>query len=159
MRAWGERLRRLIVAQLTQGVSPERIALTLALGLMFGLFPILGSTTLLCTVAAWLLRLNQPVMQLVNVLLSPLHLALLYPCYRAGETLFGQPHVPLLNLVEVSGRFAADPLQFVIDYGMIAVYGIVVWALVMPLAALLLYLLLRPVLEGLARGVRDVGAA
>lgn len=154
MRGGWQRLRQLLLAQLTQGVSAEKIALTLGLGLMLGLFPILGTTTALCTFTAWLLRLNQPVMQLVNAALSPVHLALLYPCYRAGETLFGQPHVPLLDLAQVSGRFAADPLQFVIDYGMIAVYGIAVWALVMPLLGLALYALSRPALESLARGLR-----
>src|SRR3546814_7810456 len=55
-----------VVAQLRQGITPERIALTLALASIISVFPILGSTTLLCAlVAAWL-RLNQPLIQLAN---------------------------------------------------------------------------------------------
>src|SRR3546814_7024009 len=57
-----------VVAQLRQGITPERIALTLALASIISVFPILCSTTLLCAlVAAWL-RLNQPLIQLANYL-------------------------------------------------------------------------------------------
>ena len=68
---WRARVRRLLVEQLTQGVTPERIAFTIAFGAMLSVFPIFGVTTVLCAVAAWALRLNQPVIQLVNALLAP----------------------------------------------------------------------------------------
>lgn len=81
---WRARLRCAIVEQLTQGVTPQRIALTLtlALGALLGVFPVLGATTVLCTAAALWLRLNQP----LNAVLSPLHLLLLYPFCRAGSS-------------------------------------------------------------------------
>ena len=43
---------------LRQGVSPEKIALTIALGIILGITPVLGSTMLLCTLAAIVFRLN-----------------------------------------------------------------------------------------------------
>ena len=49
---WQRRVVQPIVAQLTQGVTPDRIALTLAVGVTCGLFPFLGLTTALCFVAA-----------------------------------------------------------------------------------------------------------
>jgi len=156
--SWRARVRRLVVEQLTQGVTPRRIAFTIALGTLLSLFPLLGTTTVLCTLAAWALRLNQPVIQLVNALLAPLQLLLLFPFYRAGEWLFRQPPVPIFDLAELAARFGADPLRFLQDYGMIALYGIVVWLLLAPLVGALLYLALRPVLEGLARGLRGVSA-
>jgi uncharacterized protein (DUF2062 family) len=142
-----------IVAQLRQGITPDSIALTLALAAVLGVFPIFGSTTFLCAIAAIWLRLNQPVIQLANYLLTPLHIALLLPFYRAGETLYRQPHVPILSIGDLLTRFHADPLQFVVDYGRVAVYGVTVWALLAPLVAALLYLLLKPALRRLARRV------
>ncbi|MGH8443728.1 MAG: DUF2062 domain-containing protein, partial [Solimonas sp.] len=136
---WRRRLGDPIIAQLRQGITPERIALTLALACVLGVFPIIGSTTFLCAITAIWLRLNQPVMQLANYLLTPLHLALLLPFYRGGETLFRQAHVPILSIGDLVARFKLDPLQFVIDYGMVAVYGIGVWALLAPFVGLLLY--------------------
>lgn len=139
-----------IVAQLRQGITPERIALTLALAAVLGIFPILGATTALCGVVALALRLNQPLIQVANYLLTPVHLALLLPFYRAGETLFGQPHLPIFSVTELLERFRDGPLQFVVDYGMVGVYGIAVWCLFAPLLASLLYLSLRPLLRQLA---------
>src|SRR5256885_328582 len=63
-----------ILAQLRQGITPEKIALTLALGAALGIFPILGASTLLCAIAGIWLRLNQPVIQLTNYLVYPLQL-------------------------------------------------------------------------------------
>ena len=104
---WQRRVVALIVAQLRQGITPEKIALTIALGLVLGLFPIIGATTLLCSLAALLLRLNQPVIQLVNYLTFPLQLGLIIPVYRAGERLFFQTPVPL-SFPLIQARFQAD---------------------------------------------------
>jgi hypothetical protein len=40
-----------VIDLLTQGISPEKIALSLAFGIVLGVFPVLGSTTLLCALA------------------------------------------------------------------------------------------------------------
>jgi uncharacterized protein (DUF2062 family) len=147
---WQRRVAEPIMAQLRQGITPEKIALTLALGGTVGLFPIIGATTVLCALAAWRLKLNQPIIQLVNYLLYPLHLLLLLPFYRAGETLFRQPHVPIFSIHELLHRFHADPLRFFADYGMVGLYGVVVWCLIAPPVAALLYLLLRRPLRAMS---------
>ncbi len=41
-------------------MTPEKMALSLALGGALGVFPALGCTTLLCTLVAIVLRLNLP---------------------------------------------------------------------------------------------------
>lgn len=139
-----------ILAQLKQGITPEKIALTLALGSVFGVFPIIGATTALCALAAWRLKLNQPIIQLTNYLLYPVHLLLLMPFYRAGETLFGQPHLPIFSVHELVHRFKASPLDFLADYGMVGLYGVVVWGLLAAPAAALLYFLLRGPIRALS---------
>ena len=55
---WKRRVVTPLIAQLKQGVTPEKLALTVALGLVLGIFPILGATTLLCGAAAIALRLK-----------------------------------------------------------------------------------------------------
>ena len=85
---WQRRVVAPIVQQLRQGITPQKIALTLALGGVLGIFPILGATTLLCGIAGVWLRLNQPIIQLVNYLVYPLQIALLIPFYRAGFPIF-----------------------------------------------------------------------
>jgi hypothetical protein len=65
-------------------LSPEAIALILALGLVLGVFPVFGLPTLLCAGVALAFRLNLPAIQLVNQVCSPLQYALLIPLGRAG---------------------------------------------------------------------------
>jgi uncharacterized protein (DUF2062 family) len=151
---WHRRVVAPILAQLQQGITPRQIAITLAAGLVIGIFPLLGVTTLLCALVGIGLRLNQPLIQLVNYLVYPLQIALLFPFYRAGEWLFRQAPVPLFSIVELSRRFVEDPLQFVVDYGLVALYGISVWALLAPVLFALLYGLLRPVVQAMAAGLR-----
>lgn len=146
---WKRRVVAPIVAQLRQGISPEKIALTIALGTTLGVFPILGSTTVLCVFAAFWLKLNQPVIFLVHYVAYPLQLALLIPFYRAGETLFGKPHIPL-SISFLIERFGSGPWQFVRDFGMIGLQGIVVWSLVAPVLATAVYYALRRPLRALA---------
>jgi uncharacterized protein (DUF2062 family) len=148
---WQRRVVAPVAAQLRQGITPDQIALALALGAVLGIFPILGVTTLLCAVVGIGLRLNQPVIQLVNYLAYPLHIALLIPFYRAGERLFGAQPVPLANMPELIARFRAGPWQFMLDYGRVGLYGVTVWCLVAPLLAALVYFALRPAVAALAR--------
>ncbi|TJY59818.1 DUF2062 domain-containing protein [Sinimarinibacterium sp. CAU 1509] len=144
-----------VLNQLRQGITPEKIALTLALGAVCSVFPILGMTTVLCGILGVWLRLNQALIQSLNYLLTPLHVALLLPFYRAGETLFGQPHVPIFSITDLIERFREGPLQFFADYGMVGLYGVTVWALTAPIVSLLLYLSLRPLILRLARVSAD----
>lgn len=70
-------------------LSPEQIALLLSVGLVLGVFPIMGCPTVLCLLAAFGLRLNVAALQLLNNLSSPLQLVLLLPLARAGTMLCG----------------------------------------------------------------------
>ena len=139
-----------ILGQLRQGITPEKIALTLALGGVIGIFPILGATTLLCGMVGFWLRLNQPIIQLVNYLVYPVQVLLLIPFYRAGEQLFGAEPVPIFSVTDLMTRFQAGPLQFFADYGMVGVYGIVVWCLIAPPAITVAYFILKPLLKTLS---------
>lgn len=144
------RVGALLLEQLRQGITPEKLALTLALGVVLGLFPILGSTTILCGLAAVWLRLNHPLIQLLNYLCAPLQLLMLLPFYRAGEWL-GAPHLAL-SIPELVQRFQNEGLlRFVGEFGVIALGGIGAWLLSAPAAAALLYLATLPLLRHLRR--------
>lgn len=70
------------------GVSPQRLALTLALGFAIGCLPVVGITTALCALVAVALRLNFPAIQVANYAAMPLQLALLVPFVRMGRWMF-----------------------------------------------------------------------
>ena len=146
---WRERVVALIVAQFTQGVTPEKIALTIALGLSVGVFPILGSTTILCAIVAFSLRLNQPVIQLVNWLAYPLQFMLLLLFVRIGEWIMRAPPVSF-SIPEMLRKFHESPVKFMHEFGMTGVHGIVAWAALAPFSIALIYFLLLTPLKKLA---------
>ena len=74
---------------LRQGLSPQRLALTLALGAAVGCIPVVGIPTLICAALAVALRLNLPAMQAANYAVMPLQLLLIMPFVRLGGWLFG----------------------------------------------------------------------
>jgi uncharacterized protein (DUF2062 family) len=88
--AWERGLRR-VRFWFAEGMTPEAMALGVALGFVLGVFPAFGFPTLLCVLAAVSLRLNPAVLQTVNYLVYPLQIALLVPFIRCGELLFGTP--------------------------------------------------------------------
>lgn len=147
---WQRRVLTPIVHQLKQGITPEKIALTIALGLLISIFPILGATTLLCALAAFLLRLNQPIIQLINYLAYPLQIVMLIPFYRAGEHLLRLSPTPL-NIPLLIERLRANAGQFFKDFGLIAAGGVLVWLVVAPFAIAVIYFAVRPFVRVLAR--------
>lgn len=138
-----------VLAQLTQGISPDRIAWSISLGIVIGVFPILGSTTVVCLLAAWALRLNHVAMQVFKEAVYPLHLLSIPIFIRMGERLAG---VPLMSfsITELIKRFYADPTQFLKDFGMAAWHGVSAWLLFAPVAALALKWLITPSIRRLA---------
>jgi apolipoprotein N-acyltransferase len=77
------------LAAATQGLSADKIALIVALGLVLGAFPVYGCPTILCGLAAIVLRLNLPALLLVNQMATPVQIALLVPLARTGSWIFG----------------------------------------------------------------------
>ena len=147
-RFWRERVVALVTAQLKQGIAPEKIALTIALGLNLGIFPILGATTTLCAIAGICLKLNQPVIQLVNWIASPLQLILILVFVRIGEWL---THAVIVSfsIPELIRKFHESPLKFLKEFGMTGLHGIIAWLVIAPLLTALLYFLLLPPLKKL----------
>jgi uncharacterized protein (DUF2062 family) len=134
--------------QLTQGVTPAALALSMALGLGLGTFPVLGSTTLLCAAAAALLRLNQPAIQLVNYVAYPLQLLLLIPLLRAGAALLGASS-GALTLAALRDQIGADPWGAIRLYGQATAGAVIVWAVIAIPAMILLARLFRPLVARL----------
>jgi uncharacterized protein (DUF2062 family) len=147
---WRQRVLDLVLAQLRQGISAEKIALTLAIGLILGIFPIFGSTTALCVLAGLWLKLNQPIMQLANWLAAPLQLPGIYLFVRIGERITRSPPVQF-SIAGLVRQFRAAPLQFMQQFGMTGVRGILGWLLIAPAVAAAVYVTLLPLLRRLAR--------
>ncbi|WP_373500431.1 DUF2062 domain-containing protein [Desulfococcus sp.] len=147
-----------IVKLLRQGISPEKLALCMAVGVVIGVFPVIGSTTLLCTVAALFLRLNLPAMQVVNYLVYPLQIALLIPFFHFGAWLFDIEPIPLSG-TQLIAMFKSEPGETVLHLWDTTLRAIAAWGLVSLPAAVFLYYLLRLILRRSSRLTADTPAS
>ncbi len=139
-----------VLAQLKQGLTPDRIALTIAVGSAIAMFPILGTTTLICLIVGVFMKLNQPIIQAVNYACTPIHLPFIWLSMKWGERLFEVKH-SRLEFSVMRKLLMEDPLKFVTEYGQTAFHAIVVWAILVPFWMLAIYYSTLPILREFAR--------
>ena len=147
---WQRRLLGPLGAQLTQGVTPERLALTVAVGTACSLLPFLGFTTLLNLAVGLRLRLNQPILQTVNYLLTPVQLSLILVYVRAGEFIWRAEPMPL-SIPTLVGSFRANPGIFLEDFWLTGAHAATAWLLSVPLIIATPYHPLRAALRRFAK--------
>jgi len=145
---------RPIANQLRQGTSPEKLSWSVSLGLTLGVFPIMGSTSLVCFIVGHLFRLNQPVLHLFKTFTYPIHLAMILVFIRLGQNLNGVPPIPF-SIPQLLTRFKDNPAQFASDFGVAALHGIEAWAITSIFLIPLLYFISLPILRKLLGKVRS----
>ena len=123
-----------VVRQLTQGVSPSKIALSVAIGSALALFPILGTTTTLCIIAGITLGLNQPILQGVTFFYLPLFVAFV----RLGDRIAGSARSSL-DIPLMISTFSHHPVEFFRQFGVTALHAMLGWAGVAPFWVPLVY--------------------
>jgi uncharacterized protein (DUF2062 family) len=144
------KLVRPVLDLLKQGVTPEKIALSLALGAALGVFPALGWTTGLCAIAALTLRLNLPAIQIVNYFMYPAQIALLIPFFRLGEKLFRAPHLPI-SVPQMYAMIRVSMWDAIRALWTTTWHAIIVWMLIAPVFVALSYAILAPLLRRVLR--------
>jgi hypothetical protein len=143
------RIASAIVDQLTQGLSADRIALTVAVGLCIAIIPVVGVTTVMSFAAAWALRLNQPIIQTINWSSYALQLLLIIPFIRLGERIFRAPRMTL-SLEELIAYAKADPFGMLASLSTTIGHAVVAWLVVIPFVGALAFVATRPLIRSLA---------
>lgn len=136
-----------VLALLRMGADPRRLAWSIALGLVIGINPLIGSTTLVCLGAAALFRLNLAASQLANHLVYPLEILLVIPFLRLGAIVFHTGPIPL-SPKTLFADARAHPIELMRSIWMWEWHALVLWAAI---SALLLPALATALTPGLRR--------
>ena len=110
-------------AWMRTGISPQRLALTLALGFAIGCLPVVGIPTALCLVVALSLRLNVPAIQAANYAAMPLQIALIFPFVRLGGWMFTSGNHAAINGLLAHG----SPMTMILASGSVAGQAFGAW--------------------------------
>lgn len=130
---------------LLQGTTPEQVSLTITLGILFGIIPIIGVTTAVLAIIAFRFKLNMIVIQLANYAVYPLQIALLIPFFKAGQFVFRGPQL-VTGFQELYHALITTPLLTLIHFWRLTLQGTLVWLMISIPAGFLLYqLILLPI--------------
>jgi hypothetical protein len=141
---WSQKVIRPLLSFITQGLSAQKLALTLAVGIILGTFAVFGVTTILCTLAAFILKLSLPAIQFANYLVYTLQIILLVPYYQLGDLLFSAQQSINLNAFSdmPSGGNPKEILTIMLES---TLYAVGAWLLLSPVILALLYTGVKPV--------------
>jgi hypothetical protein len=136
------------------GATPEKLAWSIAAGLLIGINPIIGSTTVLCLALAFVFRLNVAASQIGNHVVYPLELLLVLPFIHAASRIFHTAPMPL-SANELLRATREHPVVLLRQLWLWEWHAFLLWAVVaavaVPLAALALTPLLRKLLARVER--------
>jgi uncharacterized protein (DUF2062 family) len=113
-------IRQRAAVWLRQGISPRRLALTLALGFAIGCFPVIGIPTAICALLALGLRLNLPAIQAANYAVMPLQFLLIAPFVRLGGWL-------LAGRFQQAATAHAAPVNLLAQLGGMVGHAVLAW--------------------------------
>jgi hypothetical protein len=139
-----EELKQKASAWLLLGISPQRLALTLALGFVVGCVPLFGFTTGICALVALAFRLNLPAIQAANYAAMPFQLALMVPFMKLGGKLAPSryPALDLSALMHSPMRLMHPSDPVAAQLGAMAGQALLGWLLLaLPVLALLTFML------------------
>lgn len=128
----------------TQGASPKALAASSTIGVVMGIFPVIGVTTLMMGAISVRWKLNLPLMLAVSYLIYPLQIVLMIPFVRVGEWLTGSKYVSF-SFEKMGQAFEADFMGALADLGTANLQAVAGWGLFSIPAAAGMYLLLIPI--------------
>ena len=131
-----------------QGSSTRQLSFAVAIGVTFGLFPIMGVSIPFCFLAALVLKAPQQLTHGVNYAMYPVQIPLIFVFVRLGEWIMGAPNVSLAPS-EILELARTDMVRFVEEFGLTCLHAVLAWSISAPLIFVGTFSAVRPVIARL----------
>ena len=136
------------------GITPRRLAWSLAFGMVVGINPSVGLTTLLVIFLAWIFGLSKLASLIGTHVVAPLHLLLFIPFIELGVYLFHTRKLPMDR--KQLERLGHHPWRLVHEIWQWEWHALIVWGILAGLLMPILALYLRRALVMLMRRHRTL---
>jgi len=136
------------------GASPSTLAWSIAVGLLIGINPVMGTTTLFCLAICFPFRLNVAAAQIANHAVFPLQLLLVVPFIRLGSRVFHTAAMPLSASAFLHAA-RTTPLALIRQLWLWEWHALLLWIAISIVAAPLIVLALTPLLRRLLNRVQS----
>lgn len=121
-----------------EGLAPEKVAFSLTIGIISGLFPVIGLTTVISIVLTLLFRQNLLIVQSVQWLLALVQVFLIIPFMRLGAFLLNHDVVHI-TIKQINHAFQPGVVSGLKTVGMFHLYGVFSWIILAIPAGIIFY--------------------
>ncbi|BDD02713.1 DUF2062 domain-containing protein [Aureibacter tunicatorum] len=127
---------------LKKGASPHQMALSLTLGAIIGLSPLIGLTTIVCSLLCLLLGLNIISANVSNFLVYPIQLIVFMPFMYWGGKIMGVD-LEGIDADLLASMILSDTMTFLRSFGKAFVGALLIWLVASIPFALICYLTMK----------------
>ena len=149
------RVLRPLLRLLQHGVTPRRLGWSLAIALLIGVNPFLGTTTVVMILLSWAFGLNQVATQIGIHVMAPLQWLLFLPFIHAGIVIFHTRRLPMTK-AEILHLSHRHPLRLAHLLWTWEWHALILWAICAAILAPLLAFHIRRLLVLAMRRHRDL---
>ncbi len=129
-----------------EGLTAEKLAFSITIGIVAGIFPVFGATTLLSLFFTLLFRQNLLVVQSVQWIMALFQLMLIIPFMQFGAFLLSHPALHI-NIAQINHAFEPGLLSGIKTIGIFHLYAILTWILLSIPASAISYFTLKLVFQ------------
>lgn len=112
-----------------EGLTPEKIAFSITIGIISGIFPVFGATTILSLFLTLLFRQNLFVVQSVQWIMALFQVLLILPFMQFGAFLLNR-HNFHISIEQIKLAFQPGMVAGLKALGVLHLYGLLSWSIV-----------------------------
>ncbi len=120
-----------------EGLSDNKLALSITLGIISGMFPVIGGTTAVSLILLAAFRQNLATVQAMNWIMSPFQLLSIIPFMRLGSWILQRSPVRI-TLHQIIQAFEPGIWSGLKNLGILHIYAVLAWLLIALPAGLVL---------------------
>ena len=110
------------------GLSADKLALSITIGIIAGLFPVIGATTIISLFLTMLFRQNLLVVQSVQWVMALFQVLLIIPFMQIGAFILSQQALHI-NIEQISLAFEPGIISGIKTIGIFHLYAILTWTI------------------------------
>lgn len=128
------------------GLSAEKLALSITIGIIAGLFPVIGATTILSIFLTMLFRQNLLVVQSVQWIMALFQILLIIPFMQIGAYILSQ-QATHINIETINLAFKPGIISGIKTIGIFHLYAILTWTILSIPTGAISYFVFRAVFQ------------
>jgi uncharacterized protein (DUF2062 family) len=121
-----------------QGLSTSKLTLSFTIGVIGGLFPVIGLTSMVSLLILMAMKQNFTIVQAMNWIVAPIQLVMIIPFMRLGALLLFKDNLSI-TLGHIIKAFKPGIWEGLKTVGLMHLYGVLGWLIVALPVGVILY--------------------